>query len=278
MTTEVRAITEEELGVEPEFELDEIGVEFEYPVRASDSDYPSLHAHQSHPLYNGNPGSWDLGLEDVPTGRMTRDHVGAEITSSVLDLHTTQPEVWYQATVNRAEELGFPFAANGWGETNFGLHMHLTNLSREKAEELWEVCQNNWMRVFLCASIGPNSADPWRHGGVSGDCIHGRRDWDYQRVMNSRGSRHYEWRLPEPVLPDHFAMIMHFLRLVEIEGVEFAAEYARERVETRDDRLTAIQQYRIADEEWSRWPENGAMDSGPRTDSSAAEYMVNLME
>lgn len=272
----------EQPTIELEPELDAVGIEFEYPVAAEPDRAPATSAIRSRDLRNEVSGDWVLGEPDVPTGRMTGDHVGAEITSAVLNLHSTQPEVWYYRTIQEAEQMGYPFAATGYGETVFGLHLHISSLPDEKAHALFEMCQEPWMRVFVCSSVSQYSADPWRHGGVGSRGMNGERSFGNSRILrpDRRGpDNHFEWRLPEPVLPNHFGMVMHFLRLLEVEGVDAAREYALDAVENADERLTAVQQYQYYREHADDFLDVCADENTGRggTDAHAAEYMMEIM-
>lgn len=278
--TTVRQVTVEANSTDQETELEHIGIEFEYPTG---ENAPIGEANESQELRDliGHPEPWVLNANEreIPTGTMTSDHVGAEITSDILDLHTTQPEVWYYRTIQKAESLGFPFAAKGWGETIFGLHMHLSPLNEDKAHKLGMMCREPWSRAFFCTSVTATSADPWRHGGVSHASVNPDSTTSYTSLSpRSYGERdHYEFRLPEPMLPNHFGMVMHFLRLLDVEGFGAARDYAYEKVHSRDPMLTAVQQYR------AHFVEGDcdlieAMQDGRRTDDYAAEAFVEIME
>lgn len=260
-------------------ELNNIGIEFEYPI-AGDNHYPSLRGRRSGSFLSDNQNlSLPEGYEDVPTGRMTGDHVGAEVTSSILDLHTNEPELWYRAVIELGDQQGYPFAANGYGSTNFGLHLHISNLPEVKARSLYHLCQEDWFRLFVCASMNEMSADPWRHGGVSNRDLRGERNFSRQYIVNRRsGNGHYEWRFPEPMLPEHFDMVLHFLRLLEVDGFDAAEEYARDAVYGNDQRLTVVQQHEILQDEVDGWPTEEAMRGENRTDASAARTAMDILE
>lgn len=270
------------------YEIDTVGVEFEYPTTGNPDAAPAVEGENSRQLYNDarsdNNREWPVSPDEIPMGAMTSDHVGAEITSAQMDLHTTQPEAWYVGSIQRATEYGYPFAATGYGDTVFGMHIHMSELPRYKAEGLLEVSQEPWFRTFICSSVGPGTADPWRHGGISVSDLNGQRDFESQRCVNARinGDNHYEWRLPEPVMPDHFEMVMHFLRTLEIDGVDAAREYARERVEAADDRLTAVQQFRAYRERIDGYVEVVQADANDhdnnQMDREAAQFLIDLME
>lgn len=298
MPTQIQPTSTTESSVETTPDFNAIGVEFEYPVGDTPAhEGPDLYAERSSGMVGED---WQLNIDGVPDverddGDAGHDHVGAEVRSPVFDLHTTQPETWYRASIIHAEELGYNFAANGRGETNFGLHMHLSQLSDEQASALHDMCLEPWMRIFACASLSNDSADPWRHGGVTSGSIdpQNTHSWDPQRMTRNGptsvtyaagGDRHsdghYEWRLPEPMMPDHFEMMMHFLRLLSLGEIDEAREYARGAVMDRDSRLTAIQQYRTLAEEYDDWPERGINEDTSYINDSQVEaekYMASLM-
>lgn len=279
--TEVNPLDSPSIDVETTTEIDTIGIEFEYPVEGGGPGQ----ARRSNSLYNEigyNP--WELDdyiSTEVPTGDMTSDHVGAEITSDTLNLHSNEPELWYAGTIDRAEEMGYEFAATGHGQTVFGLHLHLSEIPEEKAEALFDMCQEGWMRVFVCSSLSETSCDPWRHGGIGQNHIRGEVNWDgRQYVMNPRGGDgHYEWRLPEPMQMDHFMMVLRFLRILDVEGIEEARDYAEGRVLDRDERLTTVDQYRMMESHVEYdFPNNEMLRDGSSTTPEVAQWFHNFMQ
>lgn len=242
--------------LQSEVSFNHFGTELEYPVASNPDRVPYGGAQYSSNLRNhfGRGEDWHIdeaGIsQDSYRGHIGSDHVGAEIRSSVLDLHTEQPEVWYYRSIERAEEAGYPFAARGNGSTNFGLHMHLSSLSDEQVDFISELSTDPVMAVFVCTSVGyRNDLCPWRRGGGGSSRFDPDRDSGWigrNRVGDDPDN--YEWRLPEPMLPAHFGMVMHFLRLVSLEEFDEAEEYVRDRVNSRDDRITSIQQCRIIEE------------------------------
>jgi len=282
--TEVELRSTSGTDTQASFDLDTIGIEFEYPVARSAERAPATYAERSRAFDNAYPpGSdeWTLNENeaDIPTGYVGSDHVGAEVTSAELNLHTTQPEVWHYRTIQKATELGYPFAATGYGDTVFGQHLHLSSLPRRKAEALFDMSQEDWFRMFVCSSLSPTSLDPWRHGGVTSRDIGGAEFMGGNQTIVVEcpygEPDHYEWRLPEPMLPEHFGMVMHFLRLLETDGVEEARDYAYERVHEADDRLTAVQQYRLYDER-DAWT-GDEMEPGDYNDAEAVRVVSEVM-
>jgi hypothetical protein len=268
------------------YDLDTIGVEFEYPVAPMDG-HPAGRADRSTPLRDevGIGNRWDVSdyLEDgaAQAGNMTRDHVGAEITSAQMDLHSAEPSLWYAGTVERATEMGYPFAETGYGDTVFGMHLHLSDMDEHRAERLLEMSCEPWFRLFVNSSISRSSLDPWRHGGVNSGNLNGNPQLDTpsrQRIVNPRrGSGHYEWRLPEPVCVDHFIVLMNFLKRLSAEGPVEARQYAHELVHNRDPRLTCVRHYdSLVDEYGTDWV-GEALASDNNTDREAAETAYEIL-
>lgn len=271
-----------------------IGIELEYPVARDGRDGATASdGGTSGNLREETEGrSWSLeNFDSDSEGYMGRDHTGAEITSGILDLHSDEPEQWYVDSINKAEELGYPFAATGYGDTVFGCHVHLSDVPLDKAERVYKMCQQDWARLFFCSSIGPHSLDPWRHGGVSGTGLNGERAFSrhrrdggrVQHVMNhyhhdNSYDGHFEFRLLEPLHPDHFAMVMHFLRLLETEGVIEAEEYAYERVHDADERLTTVKHYQDLTEDVEGFPCDECLEDDNHTDESAAETTLAILQ
>lgn len=277
--------------------LDTVGVEFEYPIADSAANAPATFARTSSPARDCFDYHEPVtAIEGVPGGELQREHTGVEIPSAQLDLHSMEPEVWYNGIINELEAAGHPFAASGAGDTNFGLHTHLSELPPEDAQGLFDMSQEHWFRIFVCSSVMPESADPWRHGGVSSMEIdpHTNTEFDGQYVVNARENRfddsvpdrqagHFEWRLPEPMMPEHFQLFMRFCRILSLEGHAEAKAFARDLVEAGDDRLTAIRQYRMYKERLGEnWPNAEARGTGsnsrPRADTGAAEALVEFAE
>lgn len=270
-TTQSDSTTTEET-----YELDHVGFELEYP--ATRGEPPAAPANQnSRSMSDDYPGAWPVqGVPDSARGSCGTDHCGAEIRSGVMDLHTYQPETWYNESIRLGEEEGYTFAATGRGRSVFGLHTHLSPIDPDIVERITEeTSSNEWCRVFFCASIDENSLDPWRHYRSSspGHPFRGPRT----RTETSDDD-HYEFRLQEPVLPEHFELVCDFWRKVETEGVEAALDYARDLVLSKDERLTAIQQYRQLDERHDEWPTEQALNENNATDPAVAEWFADLME
>lgn len=256
-------------------DMDSIGIELEYPQARSSQTVPAGQAGssgnaRSHLRAEFGRGSW---LEDEfgdRGGYVGSDHVGAEITSGILNLQSDEPEQWYEQSIELAEDEGFRFAASGYGDTVFGLHMHMSEMNEAQIEKIGNIANSEYGRVFFCASVDESSLDPWRHGGVGSTRNVFRQD--------SRGTNHYEFRLPEPVQQEHFALIMEFMRKIARGELDEAEEFARDLVYDRDERLTAVTQYNQLNEEISGWPTSSAAAEDNRTDADAAAWFIDLME
>lgn len=250
-----------------------VGIELEYPV--GDLFYGDDSSSLRREV--GRSEDWVIPDTTIPVGQMTGDHVGAEITSDILDLHSSDPLIWYRQSIERAEDMGYPFAATGYGYTNFGLHHHLSEMEQEQAAAIEEFCAEPWTRVFFCTSVRQGSIDPWRHGGVSRQS-HDER-WGVcgtaRRV--SRDSQHYEFRLPEPMPVEQYELFLDFLRRVDLFGIDNAREFVAEKVVQKDGRLAAIQQYQQLREENDDFPMQNGIDHRNEYDQRAAEFLVELM-
>lgn len=256
--------------------IDYIGIEFEYPVAVNPDRVPVSPAQTSGGLRSASrdrrreEGLGSRGWE--PGGYMGSDHTGAEITSEPMQLHSTEPEIWYARSIEIAEELGYPFAAVGSHDsTNFGLHLNLSPVTEEQQEFLYQIMSEPWFDAFIGASVTYEGADPWRHGG--GHSARTQRDSEIR--YNEDVGDYIEWRLPEPGLPNHVSAVFHFLRVLDTEGPEAAHDYAHDMVWDRSELLTSVQQYNILREE-DGWLEQ-AFTNGHRNDEERAEAMGRIM-
>lgn len=263
------------------YNISRIGYEFEYPIAADPDAAPATAARRSRRLRSSIPSRWDIGVGEP--GRAGREHTGVEIRTGILDLHSDQPEEWYVRTIEElTNNYNAPFAACGYGDTNFGLHFHIDQLLGDSWEQLCQMVTEPWAPVFFCASVRPDDADPWRRGGVNNQCFVPIEDQNATRPITpghscGRGPRgHYEFRLPEPGLPDHVSMMFHFFRIFEVEGADAARDYARTAVLSKDPRLTPIQQFRAFNEWYDDFPQR-ALDSGPGSTARARYFAREVM-
>lgn len=267
------------------YDIDKIGIEFEYPVAEDPDNYPAT--------YGGSSGGFrrtvGTGRLNGLSGSMTREHTGTEVISDILPLHTDEPIDWYNSVIELGEDNGYPFAGCGVGATNFGLHLHLSNVPQAKAEAIDQMCYQPWAGVFFCSSVRPEEVDPWRHGGVNfrnPDFDRNRNGQTYGSMMTigfPREQGHYEWRFPEPMKPEHLELVLEFLRTIEVGGAEAAREFALRHVEQRNEALTPIDQYqKIRERRGGDWPREEYI--GCRYDNcdydecnERAEYLARLM-
>lgn len=246
----------------PEVNLDTVGIEFEVPLMGSGPEGAETAA-QADRLYSDARDEYNQRWPHG--GRVQSEHTGIEIPSEQLDLHD-DPTAWYRSTIQTIDEMGYEFVPTGYGQDQFGLHHHISQLEREKAEAFEEVAEEPWLKVFCCTSINRNSADPWRHYG--------------HRLIPARGRRgqgHYEWRLPEPMEPEQHELVIEFLRTMETVGAEEAIAFAKEKVETFDQRLGAINRYETLAGEYDNWPDEQTVTQDRNTDPELAHYMIDLM-
>jgi len=276
-------------------DITNIGIELEYPVGDGIAACgQSRHSSSLRGEWREKHSSdWTIPDFDGNMGYMGRDHVGAEITSGILDLHSDQPEEWYVKSINQAEDMGYPFAMSGQGETTFGLHLHLSDVPHVKAKFVYEMCQEPWALTFFCSSVSQDSLCPWRYGGVSGDGLLGNRRFDdesppaeisyNQRIMNHYAhddeyDGHYEFRLNEPTHPDHFAAVCHFFRLLDVAGTNAAYDFAHDMVYSADDRLTPVKQYKYLYDSYNQFPTDAAIDDEQGNSEAAAAAARELYE
>lgn len=260
------------------YALDSIGIELEYPIAADADMVPGGDAQSSGSVRSHFGRGADWLTEEFPDegGYVGSDHTGAEITTGILDLHSTQPEDWYEASIERCEEAGYPFAACGYGDTNFGLHFHISDINEEQRQFLRDVCGEEWGQVFFTASVNENSLDPWRNGGI-------RNPRNPLTRAERQPTQHYEFRLPEPMQQEHFSLVMDFMRMVSAGLFDEAEEFARDLVYSKDERLTPVAQYQQLAEVYEDWPQRHPDESrdpfsGNRTRTSMAEWFHDLME
>lgn len=279
------AATVSDLG---DTDLINIGIELEMPVltgQYGDTNDPliepgSYSGGMRDEMWAEQDGRDDVtfvpGLPDMRDGTyIGSDHTGAEITSGMLDLRTESPEQWFRAAIEYANDFGWEYVPCGQGSTNFGSHFHLSNLSSAEKQCITDVASEPWGRAFFCSSITRDSLDPWRHGGA--------RPSDPFRSYNSTNgfNGHYEFRLPEPLLPSHFDLVISFLRKLGSDGPAAAYDYAEELVlgEQAKDKLTAVRRYRaIKDHEEDFPPEEAINGESRYTEQRAAEWFHDYVE
>lgn len=212
-----------------------IGIELEYPgMNPGDEKFVSRGRDTSG---LNNEIVWPSRLG----GRTTYDGtVGLEIVSDVLDLEDAMN--WYAGAIEFVEdEYGVEHQPTGLmaNGSTAGLHLHLSSLSREQANALYQLSQTAWAKVLFCSSIANQNGEaswPVFRGGRYCQMNFSR---DRYSCVNHRRDGHYEWRMPEPMSAEHMEVVANFLRLFE-QDVNTATEYAQELLDDGDDRITAI--------------------------------------
>lgn len=212
-----------------------IGIEVEYPGLDPSEDKKFI-----------SRGNDTNSLTDIPWpstigGRAVYDGtVGLEVVSDPLDL-ADAPQ-WYADVIEHVtEEHNTPYQPVGLmkGGSTAGMHVHLSSLSESQARELYEISQTTWAKVLFCSSIATDDDSatwPVFRGGSYCRMNFGSEHYD---CVNSRGGGRYEWRLPEPMVPEHMEILVKFLRLFE-QSPDAAREYAQEILDDADDRITSI--------------------------------------
>lgn len=213
-----------------------IGIEIEYPAVADGEKY--VHRGDST-----NGLQTEAHLPSHIGGSCVYDAtVGAEFVSDPLALEDA--ESWYRDVIEFVEaEYNTEYQPVGLmrGGNTAGTHIHISDLTEEQARELAELSDEPWMQILFCSSIANDDSDgltwPVFRGGRY--CQMEYNPSEHYAVVNHRGHGHYEWRLPEPMAPDHIDILTTFLRAFE-QSTDAAIEYAQEVLDNGDDRITSI--------------------------------------
>jgi hypothetical protein len=243
-----------------EFQLQplRIGPEIEYPASPEPRttfEAGGRNVRRAREWAREHFGNANTSIAGVETTFGTDGTVGAEIRPNTGNgiLYRNVDE-WYDELIDVMErdfgEALEPVGRMGDGGSTAGYHLHLSPLDEDTARTLWEWSQEPWMQVFVCSTlVGPdrnNTTAAVYRGEHSGYCR--LNDFDsgrYNAVHRvGRGSDHYEWRLPEPMLPDHFALVMEFLQRLYFDGADEARSFAQELVANADERITAFRRAR----------------------------------
>lgn len=214
-----------------------VGLEVEYPKMGPGDE---LFVHRGR-----DTNSLQSRIGHMPEhigGRPVYDGtVGLEVVSDTIPVEDASN--WYRDVLDHLRaEWNTEFQPTGLmsdGNTA-GLHIHMSELTREKAEDLFDISQTPWAKVLFCSSIAVSDDSvvwPVFRGGRYCQMNLGGSHYD---CVNDRGGGHYEWRLPEPMTAEHLDIVMNFLRIFEY-STETAIEYAQEVLDDADDRITAIQ-------------------------------------
>lgn len=216
-----------------------IGIELEYPRADNEDELFVSRGHGSDPLRNSIHG-WPSRLRSSPTYDGT---VGLEVVSNVI--HLEDIKTWYADVLDHLrDEYGAIYQPTGLmeGGSTAGTHIHISSITEQQARELADMSSEPWMQVLFCSSIAGdtegNTTWPVFRGGGYVNMNYGNAHYD---VVNRRDERrgHYEWRLPEPMIPEHLEILQEFLRAFE-QSPEAARSYAQRTLDNCDDRITAI--------------------------------------
>lgn len=225
----------------PDFNFDptdsdlRIGLEVEYPRCDTDDERLVSRGSSSNSLQSSHTMPSSIRGRSVYDGT-----VGLEIVSDVMELEDAP--AWYGSVIEHLEDdYNERFQPTGLMKdgSTAGLHLHLSELSEEKARQLYSISQEPWAKVLFCSSIASDEEGlswPVFRGGRYCRMGMGTNHYD---CVNNRGGGHWEWRMPEPMVIDHIEVLVRFLRLFE-QDADLAREYAQELLDNGDDRITSI--------------------------------------
>lgn len=245
-----------------------IGIELEYPGAQHPDDIYRRRGQSTVDLQSAMGRLPDrLNARNVYDGT-----VGLEMVSDVINLEDAVP--WYKdAIMHVEEEWGELFQPTGLMDSGStaGLHLHLSPLTDQQARDLYEISQTSWAKVMFCSSIANDDRGavwPVFRGGR-----HCRMEYNDSRYscVNHRSPDHYEWRLPEPVDPEHLYLIVEFLERF-FADTDDAIQFAQEVLDEGDERITAIKRAEAVGMDIESMPEI-SRDTA-RTDTSDFFYHV----
>jgi len=220
-----------------------LGVEFEVPTRKG-GKYLADEGYTSNDLHREIDG---FGSPHIPRETETYHYndptVGAEIVSEPL--HYGDIDGWYRDMWDFVERMGYYVQPCGQlaDANTAGMHIHMSEMSKDKMEWLYEESRAGWLQTFVCSS--PTDSDPKRVFRGKDYCSFGDMDRRYSVVnRRSRAGKHYEWRLPEPSIPRHMQHITGFLSRLHERGTDAAKEYAINKMKKQPDEITAIRRYK----------------------------------
>lgn len=217
-----------------------VGVEMEYPKIASGG---------THLVSRGRKTRSECrDLQDVgwspPDGRLAWDGtVGIEAVSEPM--RPSSASEWYREVMYQLEDEGIQYEPTGLiNSSTAGTHIHISKLSRDQARTLAQWSHEEWLQVFVGSSVVGGGSEDHRvfRGGDycrMTDSITGSR----YNVVNERSriNGHYEWRMPEPMLPDHFEVVMEFIDRF-VDDPQDARSFAKSVLDDESsDVLTAVQ-------------------------------------
>lgn len=222
------------------------GTEVEYPTVQTEEEMTTFTrpSHGSHDLRSqvrddyGGAGGWPDGtIGSDPTA-------GIELRSDPMsgdELRDWYREAIVELSKYRPHEPS-GISANSRAST-IGLHLHFSGdgYTEEKARELYRMSDEPWFKLFACSSITEQDQNTYQvfrssYCGMSysntpsNDCVN----------RAERNADHWEWRMLEPVTPDHFDLVMTFMEILHDDGVDQARDFARALVNDLDPTLTAV--------------------------------------
>lgn len=240
-----------------------LGVEIEYPTMANDKARLT------------GAGVPDTSIPE-DTGRYLDHHLGGEITSERIGDSTRGTEIrtpddglhyediieWYKLTLDELEEQSVAMEPTGvFGESSAGLHIHISPITEETARELWRISQEPWMHIFACSSIvlreqlgsrvldAPVLRSPTFSDWCNLDEFSNSTSpfgTDHTASVNRHhdgGVGHFEWRVPEPMEPESFELLIGFLARF-LRDPDDASVEAKAKVYNGDERLTSVKRLR----------------------------------
>jgi hypothetical protein len=214
----------------------DVGIELEYPTSQDWETSFSERASDSCDMYDEVDADF---LHWPEGGDITYDGtVGLELTSNQISI--AEAPDWYRASLYELEKYEphepTGMMVNGSRGSTAGLHIHFSSATREEAETLARLSREPYMQVFACSSITDQDQRVFRDNYCNIDEFDSQR---YSVVHSCRGDGHWEWRMPEPMTGEHFGLLMEFLDRFS-EDMYDAAQWAKELVESGDERITAI--------------------------------------
>lgn len=227
-----------------------VGTEVEYPQVQSSYEVTTLsrRAAGSHGLrstvrsdYGGSGGWPDGNIGSDPTA-------GIELRSDPMS--TDDLRDWYRMSIAELSKYSphepCGVSVSGDRASTIGLHLHFSgdmfegSDGRRKGEALYELSQEPWFKLFACSSIADDPGSKTYQVFRSSYCSMNYTDHSSNSVVNRVNDDHFEWRLLEPVTPDHFDLVLDFFEIFADEGIDEARDFARGLVDDFDHRLTAV--------------------------------------
>jgi hypothetical protein len=240
-----------------------IGVELEVPFtpenqpKGKSKGVPSDVTVTDNELHRPSAGG-EITNELIST-KPAREY-GLEIRTPDGGIDLSAIRRWYRRAWNEVEDrFGREIEPTGFfGDGTAGLHVHLSPLNESQADSLFELSKDPYVQVFCSSSVAGFTPDEGKKRDIpvvrpGGHCqLPDKRRNNHDCCVNkhrSGGEGHYEWRLPEPMPPEHFDKLKHFLVAFLEIGPRKARNYAEREVKDGSDTITAIRRARnVADD------------------------------